>query len=187
MTGIGLSRSSTNKGYDRDFGLPAIMGPTGGEWPSTTGALQANRASLVRICPSRVMKIKSIRFVVTVAAGSDDACDVGIYNEEFKRIVSSGAQLGKLNSTGPKSIEVAETILEPGKVYFLAMTCGAIGTTAASVAAINNNTGWYGDILTGGTSVNRMLPFVNAAHPLPVGPLVFSGSSANPWLVGAEI
>jgi hypothetical protein len=184
---IGLSRSSTNKGYDRDFGLPGIMGPTGAEWPSTAGSVQANRASLVRIAPSRTMKIKSIRFVVTVAAGSDDACDVGIYDSAGNRLVSKGAVTGQLNSTGVKTIEIAETTLEAGKVYFLALSVGAIGTTAAQLVSINNNTGMAGDVFGAGTLANRLCPFVNASHPLPAGPVAASGSAANPWLVGAEI
>lgn len=184
---IQMSRSASNRGYDRDFGLPGILGPTGVEWPSTTGALQANRASLLRICPSRIMRIKSIRFVVTTAAGADDACDVGIYDSTGTKIVSSGAVTGKLNSVGVKVVEIAETTLEPNKVYFLALSCGAIGGTAASVVSISNNAGFPGDIFGTGTLANRLCPFANASHPLPAGPLAIAGSASNPWLVGSEI
>lgn len=184
---IGFSRSPVNKGYDRDNGFPGIMGPTGAEWPGTTGAVQANRAAMVRIVPSRLMRIKSIRFVVTTAASVDDSCQAGIYDSEFKRLVASEVVTGRLNSTGVKTVNIAETILEPNKTYFLVLSVGAIGGTAAVLVSVNNNSGFAGDIFASAGASFRMLPFANASHPLPEGPLAISGSSVNPWLVGSEV
>jgi len=169
---------------DRDLGLPGIIAPLG-TWPSTTQAATANRAFFMRFVPSRVMTVKALRFVVTTAAGSDDACDVGIYSAAMERLRSSGAKTGQLNSQGVKSVEFTSLELQPNTVYFAGLSVGTIGTTAVQFAAINNFNGFYGDLFSSGTTAQRMMLFASTAHPLPASPTI-AGTTPTPWVAVAE-
>jgi hypothetical protein len=78
--------------------------------------------------------ILNVGFCVSTAAGSDDPCDVGIYDAAGNRLGSSGSTAGKLNSLGNKTIALQAPVqLVKGQVYYAAFACGAIGSTAASL------------------------------------------------------
>lgn len=155
--------------YDRDPSLGGIVAPM--TLAGSTGALTAGRAYLGRFVPSRNMTIASIAFVVTVAAGADDACDVGIYAADGSKIVSSGATTGKLNAgTGVKSIAVAASLIA-GTPYFAAFSVVTpFGGTAASVALAGVPTATSAGLFNAvaGTPDNRSLQMVkDSSHPLP--------------------
>jgi hypothetical protein len=101
----------------------------------------------MRFVPKRDMTIVTIAFATSVAAGSNDACDVGILDSSGTKIVSSGATTGKLNATaGVQSIGISSTPLKAGTVYYAAFAYGAIGSTAAQLASKLFGTGAGGGL-----------------------------------------
>ena len=99
-------------------------------------ALTANRAYLIRVVCPRSMTISRLGFVVGVAASVDDPCDVGIYAANgISLLGSAGSTLGRLNTTGAKTVNLLTPIpLTQGQVYYAAFAHGAIGGTAAQLA-----------------------------------------------------
>jgi len=89
------------------------------------------------------MTITKMAFFVTNAATADDACDVGIYSLSgtvLNLLGSSGSTTGRLNSTGLKTLNLlAPAALVAGQVYYIAIACGALGGSAAGLAATNAN------------------------------------------------
>lgn len=191
LTNIGNATSSTDatafgqlSSYDRTFNLPGIGAPTG-TWPGTTLGPAANRAFWCRFVPSRNMTIALIAFAVTTAATADDSCDVGIYDASLNRIVSSGATSGKLNSIGVKTISISSTNLTAGTVYHASFAYGSVGGTGAQIAAVLNNSGFYGDLF--GTAVGtRIMSQKDSQYPLPAGPLTTLSGGVCPFLVLRE-
>jgi hypothetical protein len=180
-----VSRKQSLDRYDRDLKLPGLLAPTG-VWGTGTLVATANRAYFMRVVPSRNITIKSVRFVVTVASTADDACDVGIYDASLNRLRSAGATTGKMNSAGAKTIEIPSIELQANTVYFVALSYGTIGGTAATLVSAANASGFPGDIFGTGTIANRMMIYANTSHPLPVGPVAPSGSIGTPWAAIGE-
>jgi hypothetical protein len=150
----------------REVKQAGIIAPT--SWVAGTAArgLAANRAFIVRVVPSRDIVVALIAFTVQTAATADDACDVGIYDAAMARLVSSGATTGKLNSTGVKTVAVTATKLNVDTVYYVAMSCGTLGGTAATVngAAYFDN---FGAIIFGTGNGVFEAAVQDTAHPLP--------------------
>lgn len=162
--------------------VPKLAVPVG---TSTSVNLTANRAYYVRFVPARTFNITKIGFVVATAAGSDDACDVAIYDSAGTRLVSAGATTGKLNSTGAKTVDVTSTALKAGTVYYAAFSCGAIGTTAAQLMMTSPGATGFMDLF--GTTIPTLLwGFQAAAHPLPAPAAVSNGVNNVPILVLRE-
>jgi hypothetical protein len=163
--GIGLTPSL--RPLDRDNGQPGLIAPGYSVLGfNAVQALTAGRATVARFVPSRPMTINLIAFVVTTAAGADDACDVGIYDASYSRIVSAGATTGKLNSTGVKTITISPTTLVAGTVYYAAFSVVTpFGGTAASLVMTTTSSGSMFDLF-GTTAGLREVTFQSAAHPL---------------------
>jgi hypothetical protein len=171
--------------YDRDNGQAGMYAPPTTA-PQVASALTASRASFARFVPSRSMTIARLAFLVTTAAGADDACDVGIYDSTGTRIVSSGATLGKLNSTGVKTVDIAPTTLAAGSVYYAAFSVGTFGGTAPSVI-LSNFANSQMTTLFGTASGVRETGLVAASHPLPVGPVTMDFAGAVPLMAVREV
>lgn len=150
-----------------------------------TTVLVANRALFARLRPERDWLAKSIAFGVTVAATADDAVDVGIFsvvNRVLVRLGSLGATTGRLNTTGVKEITLPTPItLQAGRVYYIGLSVGAVGGTAATLAAYAFTSGFYNGYLgiSGGVTQPGLFEagFKDAAHPLPA--TVAGTSQAN--------
>jgi hypothetical protein len=155
--------------YDRDFATTGIIAPGGNGLYVPGGALAptANRAFLAKFVPSRSMTIALIAFNVSTASGSDDACDVGIYDAAMNRLVSAGATTGKLNSTGVKTVAITPTTLAPRTVYYAAWSAGTPGGTSVQVTVATLAAAGIAD-LYGATAGLRAQIFMDTAHPLPV-------------------
>lgn len=167
--------------YDRDQGETGILAPSCPGYSRSNLTLVANQAQIGRFVPSRPMSIALISFAVSTAAGSDDACDVGIYNSALTtKIASAGATTGKLNGTGVKTIAVVAS-LQAGTVYYAALSCGAIGTTAAIIGGGAFTVANYG-ALFGAGAPNQDAMFLAASHPLPASLAGASGTSTAPLL-----
>jgi hypothetical protein len=128
-------------------------------------AVTASRAYLTRFRPSRYMTIISIAFAVGTPAAADDACDVGIYDASFNRLVSAGATTGKLNSGGVKNITISTIQLAPSTTYFAAFSVGTLGGSAASVAMTSVVAGAVNELF--GTGSQEEQKFMSSGHPLP--------------------
>lgn len=117
--------------------IPGIIAPNHPGLGPSTIALTANRGWLMRFVPPRDMKITTMRFAVTAAAGSDDQFDMGIYDAAGNRLTSTGAISGaRLTSIGPKTANISPTVCAAGTPYFAAWAAGAIGTTAAQLMGL---------------------------------------------------
>jgi len=157
---------SLSQSLDKDNGQPGMYCFGGlGVGNLNFVALVASQGRVSRFRPSRNMSIVSIAFSVAVAAGADDACDVGIYDANFNRIVSSGATTGRLNSVGVKTIPIAVTLLA-GVTYYGAFSVGTFGSTAASLMMTQTGASLAG-FLFGTTPPLLESTFMNGAHPLP--------------------
>ena len=155
--------------YDKDDGQAGIIAPTQNGNETLNLTMVASTAWFSRFTVSRPMTITLISFGVSTAAGSDDACDVGIYTPsgaDLTRVVSAGATIGKLNATGIKTVTIAATTLLPGQVYYAGFSCGTITTTAAVLGGATFGASNYNAMF--GTSVPQLIFATKAtSHPLP--------------------
>ncbi len=118
----------------QENGHAGVLAPTTKGWSNGGHTLGANLCYIARLVSSKARTITGLKFVVSTAAGSDDACDVAILDATGARLASSGATTGKLNSTGIKTVTLsASQRIEADTVYYAALSCGAIGSTAATV------------------------------------------------------
>lgn len=139
----------------------------------TVQAVVANGGRITRFEVERDMLIPNLVFAVQVAAGSNDNVDVGIYNADGSQLVHSGAVAGKLNSLGTKIVPITPTMLRAGRFYYFALSVGAIGTTAATLAALTPASLQASQLW--GTTLGLIETDTAAAvHPLPAT-----------WVIGA--
>lgn len=119
-----------------DEQFPGMRVPLLGYLVGTSGGLVASQAYVRRFVAYKTVKISKIQFGVTVAAGSNDNCDVGIFSGDWQTLLASaGSTPGKLNAAGIQTVNLlAAVTLQAGVVYYTAFACGPIGTTAASLA-----------------------------------------------------
>lgn len=162
---------------DRDNGQVGLVAPNTVMATTSAAALLTGRAYLARFVPSRAMAITKVAFRVQVASGTDDPCDVGIYDSAGTKIVSSGANLGKLNSTGTKTVTVASTALAAGVVYYVAF--------AATSAAQLMHASVIGDLF-GAVSPALEVQKKDASYPLPATLTGLTGSDLCPVLAVRE-
>lgn len=111
---------------------------------STGIAMTAGRTYFTRFVPDESFTVTTFAFLVTTAAGSDDAVDVGVFSSDLTdRIGSSGSTTGKLNATtGVKTVTGLSIPLEAGKVYYGYVSMpAAFGGSAPSLACTNGVSG----------------------------------------------
>lgn len=118
---------------DRDNGQPGIYAPSGGLSGYTDGQIPSGDQCFARFVPSRAMTARAIAFRVTTVAGSgnDDPVRVGIVSATGVVLVDSGSVTGRLNTTGVKTITIADTALVAGQTYYAYYLTVAAGTPAA--------------------------------------------------------
>lgn len=160
---------SVNTSRDREQMLPGIV-PTPTAAGTAALSMTANRAWFCRFVPSRDMTITKAAVHLSTAAGSDDAVDIGIYEVSgttLSRLVSSGATTSKLNSTpGVITVNLASTTLRTNKIYYVGMSVGTIGSTAAAVIAHSGLAGGFGQLF--GTDIPAVeCGYAASSHPLP--------------------
>jgi hypothetical protein len=143
-----LSGEETTWGVGLPFGGPeeiSVAGGLRGEavpsqfpqiWQNTgTGfTSSANHSKLIRWVPVRAWDLTLVAWVVSTAAGSNDPCEIVLRDHEGKRLATTGAITGKLNSIGVKTATLEHSV-EPGSVYYVEFIWGTVGGTAATIAA----------------------------------------------------
>jgi hypothetical protein len=139
----------------------------------------ANQARMVRVVCPLSQTISKLGFAVVTAATADDPCDLGIYDVAGNLLRASGSTLGKLNSTGGKTVPLTAPIaLVAGQVYYAAMAYGTIGGTIAQIQVTSppasGATTMFG--ITLGLSEQWLLS--SGAFPLP-NPIVGGGAVVN--------
>lgn len=132
--------------YDKDNGQAGMYATPGGADTVGTQALVANQAYFSRFVPSRDMTIDTMVFSVSSASGTNDPCDVGIYDSTLgTRIVSSGATSDKLNAgSGRKEVGISATTLAAGTVYYAAFAANSTATIVTSTMGTANAVGLFG-------------------------------------------
>lgn len=171
---------------DRDDGQAGLVVPYSHHLGFSGGAaLVANRTLAARFVPSRDMSIISIGFAVTIAAGGNDAVDVGIVNGAgTTKIASSGPTIGNLNVTGVKNLALTATAeLTAGTTYYacLATATSFIGSAPSLASCIP--TGLLA--LTGagfGGALGVIETLLHTAGGTIPTPLVVSGMPSMPFL-----
>lgn len=157
------------RGIDRQ--QAGMYAPQGAPFIATAAqALTASRGYIIRFVTERRMTITKMAFLLTVAAGSNDNCDVGIFDSTLTQLLASaGSTPGKLNAAVP-SIQslnlVTPLALRQGKVYYAAFAAGPVGTTPASVGMTSISAGAALGIMFGATAGLIEQTFQNAAFPL---------------------
>lgn len=113
-----------------------IIGPWSLEFPTSSGVgshgtplssawFSANDPVALPFRLSHGGVVTQLGWVNGTAAGGN--VDVGIYSDAWVRLVSTGSTLGSGNSL-PQWVDVADTALAPGRLYYLA--CSRDNTTA---------------------------------------------------------
>lgn len=163
---------------DRDNAWPGIIFPTSRLWTPTAAAITAQRVVYVRGAVSRPMKIHSLAFVVTTAAGANDSLDVGILDANLNALASSGNQTGALNSLGRHALALtADIVLLPRTVYYAAFCPSTFGGTAASLICANYPSSGY--FFAGNTAGLTDMDFQSATNPLPVAGSTTTATGVN--------
>lgn len=142
--------------------------------------LVAQQAQSCRIIPRWTMRVVKIAFIVITASSVDDACDVGIYDKNFRRLTSSGSQSGLLNSLGTKVVSVPPALLPFGSAYFVSFSVGAIGGTAAVVRGAQFSLAAQAQGFLDATVPEAMVSA--ASFPLP-DPITNGGVASAPVLL----
>lgn len=141
----------------------------------------ANRLYLARFVPTRDFIATAIGWSVVVGATNDDACDVGIYDATgTTKLASAGATTGKMNSAGAKSISIAGTPVYAGTVYYIGLSYGAVGGTAATLSMDSHGSGGLTSVF-GAALPYYIHGFQATAHPLP------SSFTINPAITNVPI
>lgn len=141
---------------DRDYGLPGLVVPDARPHIGATGSfnLTANGGYAVRFRPSRPMRVASIGFVIAIAAGANDAFDVGLHDGAGQtKLGSSGVSTAykdpaggavALTTTGFKALYLTTPVdIEPGKTYHACLNMPAAfgGSTPAANCCVPNASG----------------------------------------------
>jgi hypothetical protein len=127
-------------------GEPGTLTPLGFVGSSNIGAANvvANSAFLQRVCPVTSMIYSGLAIAIFAAAGSNDNCDAGVFDQNGNLLASMGSTAGLMNGTGVKLMTFTAPIALPAGVpYYVAWGYGPIGSTAA------NPLGWQGSSLGG--------------------------------------
>lgn len=166
--------SSGDQGYSTGFYVP----PQGINQAAAT-PLTASRAYIARFVAPKTMTITKIAFQLTNAAGSNDNCDVGIFDASLTTLLgSSGSTAGKLNAApGPQTVNLTGSVpLVAGTVYYAAFAMGTIGTTAAQIAFTTGSIA--APVLFGATAGNIAQAVQSSAFPL-AAPFTPSASQSS--------
>lgn len=168
------------RGLDRQ--QAGMYAPNAAPWcASASVALVANRGYAVRFVAEKSITITQIGFVLSVAAGANDNCDVGIFDSAMATLIgSAGSTAGKLNGApGPVSVPLAAGAnIRQGKVYYACFSSGAQGGTAASVSMTSFLALAQLGIMFGAGFPARELAFNAAEFPL-AAPFTSAGNIAN--------
>lgn len=168
--------------YLREGGRPGVLTPDELRLSQNGVTLTANQAYANRFYLADPLSVVSIAYVLNTAAGSNDNVDVGIYDSAGNRLASSGATAGKLNTGSFVVVSVSLSVNLPGNsVYFAALSCGAVGTTAAVLQGVTNNVGVMGQIW-GASDTDMMMGSKSSVHPLPTTLTAKTASGSNPLI-----
>jgi hypothetical protein len=177
--------------YDNFDLLPYVI-PLG-IWPGTTVEPVAKRAYFTHFTVPRERQFKFLRWVLpTVGTGTEDKWDGAILRvngAKLERLGSSGLVKQNMTVSGVKKQEFTTTVTcEPGVIYRAGLGC-EIKTGTPSLAAIINNSGFYGDIGGAGTLANRLFTFKaeSIAIPETVEAILEASATVTPWMVLSEI
>ena len=128
----------------------------GGGNPSSAAWPQANRAYLIPFYVSSPVTIVEMFFISGTTPGTANF-DLGIYRDDFTRIVSLGATACVNNTDVPIPVgggNITDTSLAPGR-YYMAMSAAATSITARA---------WnYGNSMMRALGLQQM----DTAQPLP--------------------
>jgi hypothetical protein len=139
----------------------------------------ANQARMVRVVCPLSQTISKIGFGVVNAATVDDPCDVGIYDAAGNLLRSSGSTLGKLNTTGAKTVPLTAPIaLVAGAVYYAAMAYGTIGGTSAGITMTSPPASGATTMFGNAYGPSEQWLLSSGGFPLP-NPLVGGGAVVN--------
>lgn len=156
--------------------------------PNQTGVgtvaytLTASRTCYVRFVATRTGNTASISYNLSTAAGSDDAVDVGIINAAtLARVASSGATTGKLNGATTRTTVPLVAPLVAGTVYYAAISCGTVGSTAAIITGVQFTTANFSKLM-GLTNPGCQAWFEAGAATVPATATFGSVGSTHPLL-----
>lgn len=148
------------------------LSPTSAAWP------QANRAYLVPFYLSGPFLAQEIFFVSGTTPGTANF-DLGVYRDDFTRIVSLGATAAVNTTDIPQPSgggDIQDTLLQAGR-YYLAMSAAATTITVRAAAPTNSFLRALG------------MAQMDTAHPLPatITPASVGASTFMPNLFLAGI
>jgi hypothetical protein len=150
----------------------------------SAAAVVANYCRVTRFEVHREMTVTQLAFALISASAVDDPVDVGIYNAQGTRLVSSGSVLGKLTGgAGRRLVPITPTPLHPGQFYYFGLGVGTVGGAAAQLMGVSPNSASAGQLF--GAAVGQFETDANnAVFPLPAV-WTIGGASSLGWLGAA--
>lgn len=154
--------------YHKAVNQSAIVAPSTPGWTFASLTPTADRCYFMRFVPPRDITIARATHIVTVAAGSNDPCDIAIYDGAGTvKLTSTGATTGKLNAAGAKTLDFTTAVrLRGGVPYIVAWSSTTPGGTAPQVAGCNF-TNAYATQFFGATASTIEMAFNASAYPTP--------------------
>lgn len=147
---------------------------------NVTVTMTAGRTYFTRFVPDYSFTITTIAILVSVAAGANDAIDVGVFNSDLSdRLGSSGSTSGKLNAgTGAKTVTDLSIPVQAGTVYYgyVAMP-SSFGGSAPGLACTNSVTSGSGALF--GSAVGTIEAVYKDGLTFPVPDAAITSPSAT--------
>lgn len=158
-----LSWENPRAPAERQQGQPGIIAPSDQGWVAVS-QVAANQTYVSRFVPDRDMSVIEVTINVTTAATVNDSIDVGIYDSGGNKVASTGATAGIVNVAGVRTIPLA-CQLTRGKVYYAALSYGAVGGVAATIQMANFNATNNSTLF--GANIPQVRAAQQAVNPLP--------------------
>lgn len=115
---------------------PASIGATNLGAPVSTAWGTANRAVYVPFRIARPTLVDRLWVMAGATQGGANNVDLGIYDKDFTRVLSTGSQTYNGGTNVINTFNVTDTIIGPGQFYFAAVISSATDTVFSTTSTI---------------------------------------------------
>jgi hypothetical protein len=175
QTALGLKLDSADFNAVADDGLPGLFGPTCVGWAvsGSATALTSGTLYLYRVRPERTYSITKVWFNIGTASGTNDACEIAVYNSDCSsQLATTGSTPGLLNATGDKTPSLTVTLTRGNTYYvaFLAASTAALRFWTYNQTAMAGAFGSAAPLALGLTKTGQSIPLASSLTGLSLNP-----------------